>query len=198
MRATKEEKESRINFLIEVASKTISHTISIIEKEHGKSEAAIATSLLRVNRNTINHVVEYYYDLLLLEYKQKHGYYDDERLSGRDKLAALTAIAIVTFRPIDVASYRGPSIELAQVNELFALFFASIVLHVDFGESSSKNAGAKIVMRNLLLNIRDLGITSRQLARNRTPLRSTESLADWVIQSMQLLGVAHGKIDLRL
>lgn len=193
-----QEKQSRVNFLTDVAQKTIDYVANLVQKEYGDEEAGIARSVARVNSNTINHVVEYYYDLLLHEYKKKNGYYDDERLSGRDKLAALTTIAIVTFRPIDIAPYHGPSIAIAQLNELFALFFASIVLHVEFGAGNNAKAGAEIVIRNLLLNIRDLGLTSRQRARSNSPLRSTESLADWVIQSMQLYGVAYGKIDLRL
>ncbi|PWC55122.1 hypothetical protein TSO221_05760 [Azospirillum sp. TSO22-1] len=113
-------------------------------------------------------------------------------------MAALTAIAILTFQPIRVTNYDGTSAAMAMTNENFALFFASIVLHVDHRKTLESQHVPVILTRNMLLNLRDLGITARARARQQNPMQSTESLADWVIQAMQLYALAYGKIDLRL
>ena len=55
-----------------------------------------------------------------------------------------------------------------------------------------------IVTRNMILNLRDLGVAARRRARDGNPVSSLEPLADWIIQAMQLYALAFGVIDLRL
>ncbi|WP_146208719.1 hypothetical protein [Azospirillum sp. TSO22-1] len=193
-----DEKDQRADYLNAVAARSIEHTLQFITLELGIDHRATAARCLSVDPAKINATVDYYYDDLLHNYKKYNGYYKNERLSGRDKMAALTAIAILTFQPIRVTNYDGTSAAMAMTNENFALFFASIVLHVDHRKTLESQHVPVILTRNMLLNLRDLGITARARARQQNPMQSTESLADWVIQAMQLYALAYGKIDLRL
>ncbi|AWK85130.1 hypothetical protein [Azospirillum thermophilum] len=250
-RATTEEKENRILFLRDVAEGVIESAIASTRLDYGEDQARQVAGCIRVDNRRLAAAVEYYYDYLLYNYKKFNGYIDEERLAGRDKMAALTAIALLTFKPIDVKPYSGRATGVAEINESFALYFASIVLHVDVEDPSPTfvstrrtespkpwfrsllrlrsglhpatscscakdswwrrrkpatlrrgHANAEpvpnIVVRTLLLNFRDLGAEARQRAHQNKPVQSTEPLADWVIQSMQLYALAFGIIDLRL
>jgi hypothetical protein len=205
--SSEKEKSNRVGFLISVAQRAIDYVVCQTEVLYGAEQAAEIRQSLTIDRQRIEIAVNYYYDNLLYEYKNTNGYFDfeEERKSGRDKLAALTVIALLTFSPIIVRPYDGPSVGGAEIGEIYALFFASTVLHVGLKNSRSKKVESGdlrpsphiIVVRNMLLNLRDLGIEARRRARQGNHVRSTEPLADWVIQSMQLYALKYGKIDLR-
>lgn len=196
---SQDEKDRRFRFLKDMAAKVIANAIDETSRVYGSEQSAVIRSLITISEPKLRAVIDYYYDSLLHDYKNQNGYFSDDRLSGRDKLAALTAIAILTFNPIDVQDYTGQAMGVAEANETFAFYFASTVLHVDLNAPcESRPAVPGIVARSLLLNLRDLGQTARQRAHQHKPIRSTEPLADWVIQSMQLYALAFGSIDLRL
>lgn len=193
------EKDRRFLFMKDMAEEVIDNAVLQTIEQYGKEQGLQIRASLLVSDSRLRATVDYYYHALLHDYKDQNGYFSDERLSGRDKLAALTAIAILTLTPIDVKPYEGRSIGVAEANETFALYFASTVLHVDLNAPCEDTPAVPgIVARSMLLNLRDLGQLARRRASRRSPIQSTEPLADWIIQAMQLYALAFGKIDLRL
>lgn len=135
-KVSQEEKDRRFLYMKEMSWHIINFAVAETLRDFGAELAEEVKSCLSLNDNRLHHVVSYYYDKLLYDYKEKNGYFDEkeERNSGRDKMAGLTAIALMTLTPIDVKPHSEKVTAVAEIAETYALFFASTVLHVSFDQ----------------------------------------------------------------
>lgn len=199
------EKKNRALYLRGLMMEIIHETFESITQRIGRTRFDALDIVGCIDESAIVDVVDYYYERLLDSYKNHHGFYQNGQKAGRDKVAAFTAIAILTFLPIRPFASIAGDIDVELINEKLALRYAQIVLGVDFerynnalpshdvAEQEEKQA---ILFKNLLQNLRELGETVRARGRAGQPVQSTELIASWVIQSMQLFALAYGVIEL--
>lgn len=159
-----EEKNHRFHFMKEMSQHVIDFAVAETLRDFGPDLANEVRSCLSVNDTRLYHVVLYYYDKLLYDYKEKNGYFDEkeERNSGRDKMAGLTAIALMTLTPIDVLPHSKKVTAVAEIAETYALFFASTVLHVNFNQLRTPTFKHSVAQQTLQQRIFDAPVLGRR------------------------------------
>ncbi len=200
MAYTAKEKADRKTFLLDQMLELQDRTKRIL-RGFGKSDEAIeiATAEMTIVEQRVENAITYYFDYLLDPYRKLHGFGDDEP-ANRDKMSAFMGLAIVTMRPFRSRNNRTTCLATSLINERLALRNASIVLGVD-REQTDRGIRRRsdhvhpLVTRHLLLNLSDLGKLSRLQAANGRHIGPTDPVMGWVIQSMQLYGLAFGQLS---
>lgn len=151
---------------------------------------------LHVDEEALRKAVIYYYETLMVEFKELNGFAKGEN-ANRDKASALMALSIVNHRPFRSRTGRCSFLETAIANEQLALRFASVFLDlVDDVDSDNELAIPPTVAMTLIYHFIRLGVLAREQTRSGGRLIATEPVVGWVVQSMQLLGLAFGTLHL--
>lgn len=212
------EKEKRIAFLNQIADEVREELVERIRNGKNASQLSALSDELEIRRHLFVPIVNYYYDVLLKTYKERHSF--GGKLAGRDKMAAFMALAIMLMRPFRSKTGVASTVTTRTANEMFALRYASIVLHVDrrkrgkpahilarlLPELYTVDEAAQtkkyyvhpIVMKGLLIRLGQLGAEARGGFRDGRPVQSTDCVMSWLIQAMQLFALSYGRIDLRM
>lgn len=193
--ATDKDIQDRINYVNRIALEVIHEVFGRISKKHGIDISRNHDLTAYVDNQATHDAVSYYYHFLLHGYKKKNNFYKDKLLSGRDKLAALTAIALLTFKPIRHIKFDKHIVDVELINEMLALRFAQAALKIDPNKIPDK-AQAELLFKNMLHNLFFLGKEAAERGKSDKPIESTELITFWVIQTMQVFGLAFGEIDL--
>lgn len=212
------EKKMRISFLIEIAQEVRDEITARISKKYSPHEVEEIKKEYEIKEGIFWPIVNYYFDVLLKNYKERHDY-NHGKLAGRDKMAAFMAVAILLCRPFRSSTGNCSLVSTRLANELFALRYAHIVLHIkkqngykaphqraaldiksekDNEEIANKYVVHPIVMKNLLVSFGRLSVLLRNKFANNQEIQSTDPMIDWVINTMLMFALAYGRIDLRL
>lgn len=189
------EKDSRKVFVRKLAEEVREEVLAKILRKHGQEIYDALSPEIEIDLKSIDDAVDYYYDFLVKKYKERHQFEEKKLLIGRDKVAAFTAIAILTFKPIRNARVVNDELAIELINEYLASRFAQIALRVD-PDGMTDHKQAALLLRNLLQNLFELGEAAAARGRAGDPVQPTELIVSWVIQAMQLFGKGFGKIDL--
>jgi hypothetical protein len=192
---TNQEIQDRVDFIKKVSCEVIDEVFERVYNKHGIQIISKHDLSASLDERAIRDSVEYYYFKLLHDYKRVNKFYQNNLLSGRDKLAALTAIALLTFKPIRHFKFSTHIVEVELINETLALRCALTALKIDPNKISDR-VQAELLFKNMLHNLFSLGNEASRRGQSGKPIESTELITFWVIQTMQVFGLAFGEIDL--
>ena len=152
------EKKNRALYLRRLMMEIIDETFASISQRISGARFDTLDLVGFINEPAIYDAVDYYYDWLLDSYKRHHDFYQNGQKAGRDKVAAFTAIAVLTFLPIRPFTSVAGDIDIELINEKLALRYAQIVLGVDFSEFNKKLAPHEVAAQEekkavLVINI---------------------------------------------
>lgn len=194
-----QEIDTRANFLKEVAQKALFAIEKALFKQERLSGKALRNVIgeISLSEEKLKIVSRLYYKHLH-KYKVRHEYYRHDKLVGRDKIAALTALAILEVEPFEVTKMEDgakyvSTLPTRLANEIFAMLFSLVVI-----KAPPKNV-PPLLYESFLHNMGKMNehLHDYQAAIRRKPDR-LNCTVEWMICAFKCMGLKYGDLDIRI
>lgn len=152
---------------------------------------------IRLSDEKLLNVSRLYYSTLD-KYKDKHDYYKHDKLVGRDKVASLTAVAILKTEPFEFVNIvdggkHVSTLPTRLANEIFAMLFGLVVI-----QAPPKTLPSTLYYY-FLHNMGSLnGLLHEYEVAVRGRTRRVNCTLEWMICAFKCLGLKYGCLDIRL